>query len=95
MQALDTLQIYERLKKAKASDALSKEVAEIFSELVEERLVTKKDLEKTEAKLQAEIKNTELRLHAEIEKSKADTIKWVAGLLLAQAGLIAAMVKLL
>ena len=84
MQGLDTLQIYERLKKAKASDALSKEVAEIFSEMLEDRLVTKKDLEKTELKLQAEI-----------EKAKADTIKWVAGLLLAQAGLIAALVKLL
>ncbi|WP_216644542.1 hypothetical protein [Candidatus Thiodictyon syntrophicum] len=30
-----------------------------------------------------------------VETAKADTIKWVAGLLIAQAALIAALVKLL
>jgi len=34
-------------------------------------------------------------LKAEIEASKNDLIKWVAGMLLAQAALIAALVKLL
>jgi hypothetical protein len=84
MQAFDTLHIYERLKKANASDALAKEMAEIFSETVEERLATKTD---------PEMANKELK--SEIYKAKAETIKWVACLLLAQAGLIAALVKLL
>jgi hypothetical protein len=36
-----------------------------------------------------------MHLKAEIEASKADMIKWIAGLLIAQAGLVAALVKLL
>jgi len=34
-------------------------------------------------------------LKAEIESAKNDAIKWMAGLLLAQAGLVMALVKLL
>jgi hypothetical protein len=34
-------------------------------------------------------------LKAEIEAAKNDLIKWIAGLLLAQAGLVTALVKLL
>jgi len=34
-------------------------------------------------------------LRAEIEAAKNDIIKWMAGLLLAQAGLVTALVKLL
>ena len=34
-------------------------------------------------------------LKAEIETAKNDLIKWIAGLLLAQAGLVTALVKLL
>ena len=34
-------------------------------------------------------------LKAEIEAAKSDLIKWIAGLLLAQAGLVTALVKLL
>jgi hypothetical protein len=34
------------------------------------------------------------RLKAEIETAKADIIKWIAGLLLAQAALVATLVKL-
>ena len=35
------------------------------------------------------------RLKSEIEAAKADIIKWVAGLLIAQSAVIAALVKLL
>jgi hypothetical protein len=34
-------------------------------------------------------------LRAEIESAKGDLVKWIAGLLLAQAALVAALVKLL
>ncbi len=47
----------------------------------------------------AEATGTELvtkdHLKAEIESAKNDLIKWMAGLLLAQAGLVTALVKLL
>lgn len=37
----------------------------------------------------------DVKLKAEIEAAKADIIKWVAGLLIAQAAVVATMVKLL
>jgi len=95
MKTLDTLKVYERFKKAKTSDAQARELAEILSELVDDQLATKNDVLKLNTELQVEIKNSEMRLHSEIEKSKAATIQWVAALLLAQSGLIAALVKLL
>jgi len=36
-----------------------------------------------------------LRLEAKINDIKFDLVKWIAGMLLAQAGLVAALVKLL
>ena len=48
------------------------------------KLATKNDLEL--------VKN---ELKKEIAESKADTIRWVAGMLVAQAALIATLVKLL
>ena len=41
------------------------------------------------------LKETELRLEAKISDIKYDLIKWIAGMLLAQVGLVAALVKLL
>jgi len=84
MRTLDTLKVYERFKKAKTVDAQARELAEILSELVDDQLATKNDVLKLKTELQTEI-----------EKSKAATIQWVAALLLAQSGLIAALVKLL
>ena len=41
---IDTLRIYERLKSADLPDKAAKEIAEVFRETIEDRLVTKKDL---------------------------------------------------
>jgi len=41
------------------------------------------------------LREPELRLEAKISDIKYDLVKWVAGMLLAQAGLVAALVKLL
>lgn len=81
----DTLKYVERLTQAGMPEAHAKAEAEALrdalGELVELRsLATKDDIE---------------MLRREIVESRADTVKWVAGLLLAQAGLIAALVKLL
>ena len=37
----------------------------------------------------------DVKLKAEIESAKADIVKWVAGLLIAQAAVVATLVKLL
>jgi len=42
-----------------------------------------------------DLRELELRLNAKISDIKFDLVKWIAGMLLAQAGLIAALVKLL
>ncbi len=82
--AIDTLNIYSRLKSTGLSEESAKEIAEVFQETIEEKLATKNDLEL--------VKN---ELIKEIAESKADTIRWVAGMLVAQAALIATLVKLL
>ena len=43
----------------------------------------------------ADLKELELRLDARLEAMKADLLKWVIGLFIAQVGLFAALVKLL
>lgn len=42
-----------------------------------------------------DLRELELRLEAKISDIKFGLVKWIAGMLLAQAGLIAALVKLL
>ncbi|RZB33446.1 MAG: hypothetical protein SRB2_03999 [Desulfobacteraceae bacterium Eth-SRB2] len=104
--AVDTLNIYTRLKSTGLSEESAKEIAEVFRETIEENLATKNDLKTTESNLtkyiesvRAEVKkDIELlrsELRKEIAESKAGIIKWVAGMLVAQAALIATLVKLL
>jgi len=107
---VNTLHIYERLKKAKSFEAQAREVADIIGNLVTDQLATKIDLKNTELMLKNDLEKTKLEIKAEVEskvekaklelkadiaQSKSETIKWVAGLLLAQAGLITALGKLL
>ena len=62
-------------------DNAAKEIAEAIKDTVEERLVTKEYLD--------------LRLK-EVESSiKADIIKWVAGLIIAQTAVIVTLIKLI
>lgn len=84
---IDTLKIFERLKRANLAETAARELSEVFRDhfvLQEEVLATKADLAAQE-----------VRLKTEIAQVKADIIKWVAGMLVAQTGLIAALVKLL
>ena len=85
---VDTLKIYERLKNADLNDKAAKEIAEVFKETIDEQLATKADLEK----LKIELK---LELTVEIQKSKVEIIKWVAGMLVAQAAIVTTLIKLL
>lgn len=52
----------------------------------------KRDIKELEVKLTHDIKELELRLEGNIETVKADIIKWVAAMLVAQAGLIAGLI---
>lgn len=79
--AIDTLKLYERLKAADLPEKAAKEIAEVIKDTVEERLVTREYLDVRLAELKAEIVTS--------------IIKWVAGMLIAQAAVIAALVKLI
>ena len=76
----------KRLEKAIGEEAAAviAHVLERADEKWRRELATKADLAETEA-----------RLTAEIAQSRAETIKWTAGMLIAQAALVATMVKFL
>ena len=67
---------------------LKKDIESVRSEL-------KKDIESLRTELKKDIEILRIELKKDIAESKANTVRWVAGMLIAQAALIAALVKLL
>ena len=59
------------------------------------RTELKKDIEVLRSELKKDIEVLRAEVKTEIAESKTSTIKWVAGMLVAQAALIATLVKLL
>ena len=86
--SFDTLAVFERLRSAELSDAAAKEIAEVLKDVMETNLVTKADLDLALERMKKE-------LMVEIAHSKYDMVRWVAGLMVAQAGVIIALIKLL
>ncbi len=84
----DTFENVKRLKAVGFTEEQALEQTKIISELIENRLATKQD-----------IKELELTMKADLERglsaAKSDIIKWVAGMLVAQAAIVATLVKLL
>lgn len=82
----DTLKYANRLKAAGMEPRLAEEQAEALADALTEQtqLATKTDL-------------VELRMatKADLADAKTDLIKWVAGMLVAQAAVVATLVKLL
>lgn len=81
----DTHRFIRKLEEAGFNTKQAEAVADLFREASGEAdLATRQDL-----------RELELRLDAKINDIKFDLVKWIAGMLLAQAGLVAALVKLL
>ena len=94
--AIDTLNIYSRLKSTELSEESAKEIAGVFRQTVDENLASKIDLEQVRSELKKDIELLRGELQKEIAESKAGIIRLiVAGMLVAQAVLIVALVKLL
>jgi hypothetical protein len=95
----DTLAVFERLKSADLSETAAKEIAEVLKDVTETNLVTKLDLdlalERTKSDLYLALERTKNDLYLALERTKSDMIRWVAGLMVAQAGVIVALIKLL
>lgn len=87
----DTLKFVERLRAAGVPEAHAKAEAEALVEVFE---VTSGDLA-----TKSDLREVELRLEAKIDRAtselKVDLMKWVTGALIAQAAVIATLVKLL
>ena len=80
----DTLAYVKKLKSAGVPEEQAEIQAETFAEILEERIATKQDL-----------KELELALKHDLANIKSEIIKWVAGMLVAQAAIVATLVKLL
>ena len=96
--AFDTLKFANRPKAADVPDKHAEAEAEALSELFElnlRELATKEDLQWLRKDLGELERRLETKIEMRAESVKYDMIKWIAGMLLAQAGLIAALVKLL
>ena len=87
----------KRLEKALGEEAASAiaHVLERADEKWRQELATRADLMTVKADLEVKLAAIEGRLTAEIAKSRAETIKWTAGMLIAQAAVVATLVKLL
>lgn len=101
---LETLGIYRRLKQARASEAVSREIAAIFGEFVESRLATKQDLldsqnqltlnlARVESDLSTRMAGLEKELKVEIPQSRVETLRWMIGMILTQTALLLAAFK--
>ena len=80
----DTLAYAKRLIEVGVPVKQAEVQAETFAEIIEERLAPKQDL-----------KEMEMRLDLKLQEMKTDIIKWVAAMLVAQAAIVATLVKLL
>jgi hypothetical protein len=94
----DTLRTARRLKEAGASEPVAEAIAEALRESREldlAPLATKTDLTTLGRDLRGEIATLRGELLAKIEGGKVDILKWVVGLLIAQAALIVTLVRLI
>lgn len=82
--AFDTLAYAKKLKEAGFTEKQAEVQAQALAGVIDENLATKHDIEL----LRRDLKEMEGRI-------KADIIKWVAGMLVAQAAIVATLVKLL
>jgi hypothetical protein len=99
----DTLKFANRLKAAGAESRLAEveaeAIAEAFAEQqvqIEKHWIEKQTATKTDvAEIRLEIERLRAETHRAIVEAKNDMLKWGAGMLLAQAGLIITLIKLL
>ena len=93
--AFDTHRFVKRLTDSGFTEKQAETLAEEHVALLNDNLATKADIEAVRAGLKVDIAKVEAGLKADIEAVKADLLKWMFGALIAQGGLIVALVKLL
>ena len=89
--AFDTHRFVKRLTESGFTERQAETLAEEHVALLNANLATKTDIEAVKAGIETLRQET----RAEIATVKADLLKWLFGALIAQGGLIVALVKLL
>ena len=84
----DTLAYVKKLRSAGVPEKQAEVQAETFAEMLEERVATKQDLKALELRMKQELK-------LGLANTKTEIIKWVAAMLVAQAAIVATLIKLL
>ncbi|MXW91546.1 MAG: DUF1640 domain-containing protein [Rhodospirillaceae bacterium] len=96
--AFDTHRFVKRLTESGFTERQAETLAEEHVALLNANLATKADaaaLKTDFAQVEAALKTDIAQVGARIEAVKADLLKWMFGALIAQGGLIVALVKLL
>ena len=103
--AFDTHRFVKRLTETGFTEQQAETLADEHVALLNANLATKADIAKIEAdiaKIEADIETLRqetkadiAKVEARIETAKSDLMKWMIGALIAQGGLIVALVKLL
>lgn len=91
----DTFAYVKRLVDAGMPEKQAQIQAETLVQIIEDKVATKQDLQLGLKELEVKIKDSEVRLNEKMEAIRADLLKWVAGMLVAQGAIVAALVKLL
>jgi hypothetical protein len=92
---IDALGLAEDLEHAGLSRDQAHSMARAIRDRIHETLATKRDLAREIAAARAELRAMEGRLEARIHEAKASMVTWLAGMLIAQAAAIVALIKLL
>lgn len=90
----DTHNFVKKLTTAGMPEAQAEILASEQANLIDNRLATKQDIALLKEDIASLENNIEMKIDMKIESAKSDLIKWVAGLLIAQAALVAALLKL-
>ena len=96
--AFDTHRFVKRLTDCGFTEKQAETLADEHVALLNGNLATKTDIESLRQQIKTEIAKIEARIaqaEARIEASKFDLMKWLIGAMIAQGGLIVALVKLL
>ena len=96
--AFDTHRFVKRLTDCGFTERQAETLADEHVALLNANLATKADIAKIEAgieTLRQETRADIAKVEAKIETVKADLLKWMFGAMIAQGGLIVALVKLL
>jgi len=96
----DTLKFVETLRAHGLPEEQAKGVAEAFRDAQQESELNvqdgiRGDLNANALRLESKMAEMEFRLESKMAEMKIDLIKWVAGALIAQAAVVATLVKLL